>query len=149
MQWDNYSVIEREMEKIKMTLKRRVYKELLDDIDRANKDLQEFTQQDIALEPMKRKRRSKRPITELKLIRKHAASLYQVLMNDKVWKCSCKTHHIASLRLEARPQTSEMTRTSTPTDYVFRVMITVSDHADTSGVAMRWEEIEVIPSVGS
>ncbi|KAL8656991.1 MAG: hypothetical protein Q9226_002362 [Calogaya cf. arnoldii] len=148
VQWDNYSVLEREMEKIKMTLRKRIYKELLDDIDRANKDLQEHTQQGIALEPMKRKRRSKWPITELKLIRKHAASLYQVLMNENVWKCSCKTHHMASLRLEARPQTSEEVRTSRPPDYVFRVMITVSDHADTSGVAMRWEEIEVIPSVG-
>lgn len=149
MQWDNYSVVEREMEKIKMTLQKRIYKELLDDIDGANKDLQEYTQQGIALEPMKRKRRSKRPIAELKLIRKHAASLYQVLMNEKTWNCSCKTHHMASLRLEARPQTSEEVRTSTPPDYVFRVMITVPDHADTSGVATRWEEIEVIPSVGS
>lgn len=137
------------MEKIKMILQKRIYKELLEDIDRANKDLQEFTQQGIALEPKKRKRRSKRPITELKLIRKHAASLYQVLMNEKAWKCSCKAQHMASLRLQARPQTSEEGRTSTPPDHVFRVLITVLDHADTSGVATRWEEIEVIPSVGS
>ncbi|KAL8944441.1 MAG: hypothetical protein Q9211_000583 [Gyalolechia sp. 1 TL-2023] len=149
VQWDNYSVVEREMEKIKMTLQKRIYKDLLDDIDRANKDLQEYTQQGIALEPMKRKRRSKRPIAELKLIRKHAASLYQVLMNEKAWKCSCKTHHMASLRLEARPQTCDGIRTRTPSDHVFRVLITVSDPADTSGVATRWEEIEVIPSAGS
>ncbi|KAL8640109.1 MAG: hypothetical protein Q9226_008782 [Calogaya cf. arnoldii] len=149
VQWDNYSVVEREMKKIKMTLQKRNYIELLDDIDRANQNLREYTQQGIVLEPMKRKRRSKPPIAELKLIRKYAASLYQVLMNEKAWKCSCKTHHMASLRLEARPQTSEQVKTSTPTDYVFRVMITVPDPANTSGVATRWEEIEVIPSVRS
>lgn len=137
------------MEKIKLTLRKRIYKELLDDIDRANKDLQDLTQQGISLEPMRRKRRSKRPIAELKLIRKHAASLYQVLMNDKAWKCSCKTHHMASLRLEARPQTSGDVIKNTPQDYAFRILMTLSDKADTSGVATRWEEIEVIPSLKS
>lgn len=120
-----------------MTLRRRTYKELFNDIDRANKDLQELTQQGISLEPIRRKRRSQRPIAELKLIRKHAASLYQVLINDKAWKYSCKTHHMASLRLEARPQTSEGVRTSIPQDYIFRVIITVSDEADTTGVTTR------------
>ncbi|KAI4256754.1 MAG: hypothetical protein L6R42_006039, partial [Xanthoria sp. 1 TBL-2021] len=149
VQWDSYSTVERGMERIKVTLRKRVYKDLLDEIDRANKDLREFTQQGISLEPMRRKRRSKRPIAELKLIRKHATSLYQVLMSNKAWRCSCKTHHMASLRLEARPQTSEEVKMSTPPDCVFRVMITVADEADTSGVTTRWEEIEVVPSLES
>ncbi|KAL9014677.1 MAG: hypothetical protein Q9173_000673 [Seirophora scorigena] len=148
VQWDSYSIVEREMERIKITLKKRVYKELLDEIDRANKDLRKFTQQSISLEPIKRERQSKRPIAELKLIRKHAASLYRVLMNNKAWKCRCKTHHRASLRLEARPPTS-VVRPSASKDYEFRVMITVSNEADTSGATTRWEEIEVIPSLGN
>lgn len=147
MQWDSYSIVERELERIKITLKKRVYKELLDEIDQANKNLQEFTQQGISLELMKRERRSKRPIAELKLIRKHAASLYRVLMNDKAWKCSCKTHHRVSLCLEARPKISEV-KPSTPKDLMFRVMITVSNEADTSGTTTRYEEVEVIPSFG-
>ncbi|KAI4257358.1 MAG: hypothetical protein L6R42_005726, partial [Xanthoria sp. 1 TBL-2021] len=137
------------MERIKVTLRKRVYQGLLDDIDRANKDLLEFTQHGISLEPMRRKRRSKRPIAELKLIRRHATSLYQVLMSNKAWRCSCRVHHMASLRLEARPPTSEEVKTSTPPDCVFRVMITVADQADSSGVTTRWEEIEVVPSLES
>ncbi|KAL8726542.1 MAG: hypothetical protein Q9166_006649 [cf. Caloplaca sp. 2 TL-2023] len=130
VQWESYSIIEREMEKVKLTVRKRIYKELLDDIDRATKDFQELTQQGISLEPMRRKRRSKSLIAELKLIRKHAASLYQVLMNDKAWKCSCKTYHMASLRLEARPQTSEKA---------------IWNESETSSVTVRWEELEVIP----
>lgn len=136
------------MERIKITLKKRVYKELLDEIDQANKDLRKFTQQSISLEPIKRERRSKRPIAELKLIRKHAASLYRVLMNDKAWKCSCKTHHRVSLCLEARPKIPEV-KPSTPKDLMFRAIITVSNGADTSGATTRWEEVEVIPSFGN
>lgn len=98
---------------------------------------------------MKRKRRSKRPIAELKLIRKHAASLYQVLMNDKAWKCSYKTNHSVSLRLGAWPQISGDVNVCTPPDFAFHVMITISDLADPSGVTTRWEEIEVIPSLAS
>ncbi|KAL9630632.1 MAG: hypothetical protein Q9204_004618 [Flavoplaca sp. TL-2023a] len=149
VQWYSYSVVEREMERIKITLRKKIYKELLDDIDRANKDLYKFTQQGISLEPIQRKRRSKRSVAELKLIRKHAASLYQVLMNDKAWRCSCKTHHVVSLCLEVRPQISNDVKTSTPRDYAFRVMITVSDPTDASGVTTRWEEIDVIPSVAN
>ncbi|KAI4088827.1 MAG: hypothetical protein LQ344_005804 [Seirophora lacunosa] len=148
VQWDSYSIVEREMERIKITLKKRVYKELLDEIDQANKDLRKFTQQSISLEPIKRERRSKRPIAELKLIRKHAASLYRVLMNDKAWKCSCKTHHRVSLCLEARPKIPEV-KPSTPKDLMFRAIITVSNGADTSGATTRWEEVEVIPSFGN
>ncbi|KAL8977626.1 MAG: hypothetical protein Q9205_006610, partial [Flavoplaca limonia] len=149
VQWFSYSVVEREMERIKITLRKKIYKELLDDIDRANKVLYEFTQQGISLEPIQRKRLSKRSVAELKLIRKHAASLYQVFMNDKAWRCSCKTHHVVSLCLEVRPQISNDVKTSTPQDYAFRVMITVSDPADPSGVTTRWEEIDVIPSVAN
>ncbi|KAL8776139.1 MAG: hypothetical protein Q9213_008379 [Squamulea squamosa] len=149
VQWDSYSIIEREMEKIKLTLRKRIYKELLDDIDSATEKLQKMTQQEMFLEPMRRKRRSKRPIAELKLIRKHAASLYQVLMNDKAWKCSCKSHHMASLRLEARPQTSDKASWCTPQDYVFRILMTVPDGNGASGATARWEELEVIPSLAS
>ena len=99
---DDSSRVERELKRIRVTLSKNVYKEILETIDRANKELREITHQNIYLEPIRRKRRSKRPLAELKLIRKHATSLYQVLVTGKSWNCSCKMLHMASLRLESR-----------------------------------------------
>lgn len=98
------------MQRIKITFSEDVYAELLKEIRQANGELWEIAHRNSAPERMKRGRQSRRRIVDLKLVRKHAASLYQVLMNDKVWKCQCKAHHRASLRLEARPQTIEVSR---------------------------------------
>lgn len=134
------------MKRLKLTFSKNTYKELLDDIHRANNELREVTHHNITLEPMKRNRRSRRPITDLKLIRKHAASLYQVLMNDKAWKCKCKMHHLASLRLETRPQTIENVKADRLQTHKFRILLSVTD--DTSSTTAHWDDIEIIPSLG-
>ena len=134
------------MERIKFTFSNRVYKykELLDEIRQANRDLRDVTHQNIALEPRKHERRSKRPVTILKLIRKHAAGLYRVLIADRNLKCTCKMYHMASLRLEARPQKTEEVRADIQ-KYTFRILLSVVDDAGTIPNS-RWAEIEVIPS---
>ena len=131
------------MKRLKLTISKNMYKELLDDIHRANKYLRDVTHHNIALEPIKRIRRSRRPIAQLKLIRKHAASLYQLLMNDKAWKCTCKMHHLASLRLEARPHSIEDVRADILQKHAFRILLSVTDEHD--GTA-QWKDIEIIPS---
>jgi len=136
------------MKRLKLTISKNTYKELLEDIHRANRELREVTHHNIALEPMKRKRRSRRPITDLKLIRKHAASLYQVLMNDKAWKCKCKMHHLASLRLEARPQTIENVKADSLQRHTFRVLLSVADNTSSTSGTAQWNDIEIIPSAG-
>lgn len=137
------------MKRFKLALSQGVYKELLEEIRRANMELREFTHQSIILEPMKRKRRSKRPIAELKLIRKHAASLYQVLMTDKAWKCKCKAYHMASLRLEARPKAPEEAKANVPQRHNFRVLLSVADETSHVGTTTQWNEVEIIPSLES
>ncbi|KAL8721669.1 MAG: hypothetical protein Q9181_007658 [Wetmoreana brouardii] len=149
VKWDGYTTIEREMKRFRLALSQGVYKELLAEIRQANMELREFTHQSIVLEPMERKRRSKRPIAELKLIRKHAASLYQVLMTDKAWKCKCKGYHVASLRLEARPQTAEEIKANVPQGHIFCVLITIADEASHVDPMAQWNEIEIIPSLES
>lgn len=134
--------------RLKLTFSRSANKELLDEICQTNRDLREVTHQNMALEPIKRKRRSKRSIVNLKLIRKHAASLYQVLMTDKAWKCTCKMCHMASLRLETRPQTIEEVRADIPQEFKFRVLLSVAEINDAT-LTSHWAEIEVIPSVES
>ncbi len=141
-------MIEHHMKRLKLTFSKNTYKELLEDIHRANRELREVTHHNIALEPMKRKRRSRRPITDLKLIRKHAASLYQVLMNDKAWKCKCKMHHLASLRLEARPQTIENVKVDSLQTHKFRVLLSVAGDISSINPTAQWNDIEIIPSLG-
>lgn len=137
------------MHRVKLTFSKSVYKELLDDIYRANKDLREFTHQNISLEPVKRKRRSRRPIAELQLIRQYAASLYQVLMTDKSWKCDCRMYHMASLRLEARPQTIDGVAPKQPQECSFRLLMSVTDATSGMSTMVEWKEIEVLPSITS
>ena len=124
-----------------------MYKELLDGIWQANRDLREITHQNIALEPMKRKRRSRRPISDLKLVRKHVASLYQALMTDRKWKCKCKMRHIASLRLEARPQTVNEVMADIPQKYTFHVLLSVADDVHNVDTVSRWAELRILPSL--
>ena len=147
--WDNFGTVEREMKRFKMTASQGVYKESLADIRRKNKELREFTQTSISLEPSRRQRQSKRPLADLKLIRKHAASLYHVLMTEKAWKCKCRWSHVASLRLEARPQTAEEVKAKVPQQYNFRVLLTVVDEGCPVGFKAQWNDIEVVASLES
>ncbi|KAL8733473.1 MAG: hypothetical protein Q9166_002099 [cf. Caloplaca sp. 2 TL-2023] len=148
VKWDDYSTLEREMRRLKLTFSKSIYKELLDDIRQANQDLREITHQNIALEPVKLKRRARRPIAELKLIRKHAASLYQVLMNDSTWKCKCKMHHLASLRLETRPGGIE-DEAKLAQRHAFRILLSVAKEANDTGNTTQWQDIEILPSLKS
>ena len=149
MLWDDYSVVEREMMRIKATLSKNVYKELLNDIDKTNKDIREITHQNVYLEPLRKRRQSRRPIADLKLIRKHAASLYQVFVTGKAWKCGGKSHHLASLRLDPRSQTLEGTIKASASAYRFRILLSTSDHGQSlPKIQSQWHEIEVAPSFG-
>ena len=141
-------MVERAMKRIKVTLSKKIYKGLLDDIDKANKDIRDITHQNIYLEPIRRKRQSTRPIAELKLIRKHAASLYQVLVTGKSWKCGCKNHHLASLRLEPRSQMLEVARANSASHFRFRVLLSTGEGGEDSlKTISQWQEIEVAPSL--
>lgn len=146
--WDDYSIVERQMKRLKLTFSITVHKDLLDRIRDANTDLESFTQHNITVEP-KRKRLSKRPIANLKLIRKHAASLYQVFMTDKAWKCICNRCHMPSLRLEARPQTIEDVKAEISQRYIFRILLSMVEAIDKTRATLHWKEIEVISSLES
>ena len=86
-------------------LSENIYKEKLDSIDKANAFLRDCTDQSILLEPSRSKRRFGNTKTDFKTIRKYATSLYKVIAKGNSWKCKCKDHHVASLRLGVRPCT--------------------------------------------
>lgn len=145
--WDDYSLVERQLQRIKVTFSINMYRELLDKIRDANTDLERFTKHNNDIEP-KRKLLSKRPIANLKLIRKHAASLYKVFMTEEAWQCTCKLCHMASLQLETRSQTAEDSKAGNiPQRYTFRLLLSMIDMTDKTRAISRWEEIEVIPSI--
>lgn len=135
------------MKRMKVTLSKNIHKETLDMIDKANKDLREITHQNIYLEPIRQKRRSKRPLAKLRLIRKHATSLYQVFITGKAWKCSCKMLHMASLRLELRPEALEAVNADTAMKMRFRILLSISQEMNSEWVTSQWQEVEVISSL--
>lgn len=135
------------MKRLRVTLSKNAYQELIESIEKANKDLGEFTRQSINLEPTRRTRRSKRVTVELKLIRKHAASLYQALVRGKAWKCQCRNHHQASLRLEPRPQALEDKTLEADPNCKFRILLSNTKPSSKPAVRIQWQEIEVRPSI--
>ena len=136
------------MKRIKVTFSKKIYSEILDTIDKANKELREITHQNIWLEPVRQKRRSKRPLAQLKLIRKHASSLYQALITGKAWRCSCTTLHLASLRLESRTDTLKAVNVDTMERMRFRVLLsTRREEESRQAVSGRYEEIDIIPTL--
>ena len=135
------------MKRIKVTLSKNVHKETLSVIVEANKDLREMTHQNIYLEPSRQKRRAKKPLAELKLVRKHAASLHHVLISGKAWKCSCRMLHMASLRLESRPHALRAVNADTAPKLKFRILLSTRQERGTQWVASQWHEVEVIPSL--
>ncbi|KAL9024522.1 MAG: hypothetical protein Q9180_007877 [Flavoplaca navasiana] len=147
VKWDDYTALEREMKRLKLTFSKSVYKELLDEIRLANQDLRECTHQNIALEPKKHHRKAKSALADLRLIRRHAASLYQVLINDNTWKCQCGMEHLASLRLEARPQTNNMGSTDATKTHAFRMLLSVANSNLGTTSTAQWQDIEVLPSL--
>ena len=136
------------MKRIKITLSKNIYQEILDTIDKANKQLRDITHQNICLEPVRQKRRSKRPLAQLKLIRKHATSLYQVLIAGTAWRCSCRILHLASLRLESRTDTFEAVDMDNVQKMRFRILFsTGQEEGNPQAVSWRYEEIEIITTL--
>ena len=135
------------MKRIKVTLSKNVYREILDTIVKANRDLRDITHQNIYLEPVRQKRRSKRPLARLKLIKKHATSLYQALITGKSWRCSCEILHLASLRLEPRTDTFEVVNVDTVQRPRFRILLSTRQEESRQAVSRWYEEVEIIPAL--
>ena len=144
---DDSSRFEREMKRIKVTLSKNIHKEALSMIDKANKDLRDITHQNIYLEPIRKKRRSKRPLAELKVIRQYAASLHHVFITGKAWRCRCRLLHMASLRLESRPEPLGAASDDAAPNVKFRILLSTREEGGNYEVTSKWQEVEVIPSL--
>ncbi len=84
---------------------------------------------------------------DFKIIRRHARSLYNVLVTGRSWKCRCWKNHIASLRLEPWPWEDETHKGEIigAANLKFRVQLSKEQQHDKLGMTWIWQEIEVEP----
>ena len=94
------------MKRLGLVFSRGSINEMLDSLDRENKELQEFTHENKDLEKIRRRRRSPCPNDEFKLTRMHAAFMYKTFVEGRYWNCLCRPRHTVSLCLKMRRDTS-------------------------------------------
>lgn len=139
------------MKRLDIVLFRGTYIDMLNTIDVANKDLQDFARENKNLEPVRKKRRSRRPHAIFNLIKKQAISLYSLFVTGTAWSCRCKEHHTASLRLEARPGTAGVLEPDGLPILSYRVLLSKriesaqSVHGRGADLPYDWREVEVQP----
>ena len=140
--WEGYSATKRELKRLKITLFKNVYLRLIEDIDKANKDLREISHQTICLEPIRTKRRSKVPIADLKLTRARARSLHDILVTGKAWRCRCQPDHVISLRLDI-----ENSNTSGLRREEFRFLVSKGKDSAERSSEIGWLEFRMVTIV--
>ena len=139
------------MKRLDLVFFRGAYNEMQNKIDRANKELLEFTHENKDLEPIRRRRRSRCPQESFRLIMKHATSLYNVFVTGRAWSCRCMKHHTASLRLEPRPRRLEIAGAAMAQQPTFRVRLSTpvipfqSQNGKRERLCYEWREVEVQP----
>jgi hypothetical protein len=84
--------------RLKFSLSKRDYQDLLDQIRQDNSTLIRLTKQSLALEPIRKSR--SHPFPNFKVVRECAKSFYAILCCG--WRCNCREAHTVSLRLEPR-----------------------------------------------
>ncbi|KAH6681496.1 hypothetical protein B0J14DRAFT_530012 [Halenospora varia] len=99
--WTDSKTFRREYKRIKFSLSKSAYEELVKRIEKDNDTLANLTGQSLRLEPTRQRRTLRTP--EFELIRSQADSLHRVLKKNIC--CSCQTPHNVNLRLEARTST--------------------------------------------
>ncbi|KAI4251308.1 MAG: hypothetical protein LQ352_004925 [Teloschistes flavicans] len=147
MLWDDYSTIEREFKRLKIVLSRRVYMQILEEIDKANHKLRECTRQSRLLEPSRNRIRSSRTRIHFDLIRKRLKSLRNVLASKTAWNCSCEQHHATCLRLEARPQQDDPIRLEQNQIQKSKICVLLTVKSESSADQhWLWREFKIEPS---
>lgn len=143
--WDSLPSLARHVKRLKLVLSKNIHNDLLAQIDKNNNQLRKYTKETKILETARSRRRSRPPI-DFKTIRRHARSLYNVLVTRRSWTCKCWKTHSASLRLEPRPwsETGEKEMTTQPVNLKFRVLL--SKTRDDDPLDSIWKyQLEVAP----
>ena len=138
------------MKRLSLVFSRGTIAETLDEFDRKDRELQEFTHENKELETVRRKRRSPCPHEKFRLIRNHATSLYNIFVTGSSWSYDCKTRHTASLHLESRSERAGIQNGDDGSVAKFQVLLSVKDVSPhqigekmTTMPNWEWRELEV------
>ncbi|KAL8816856.1 MAG: hypothetical protein Q9223_004208 [Gallowayella weberi] len=122
--WDDYSTVDLHFKQAKLVLSKKLYRELIDEMHKANHDLLQRIQQSRRLEPSRSKRRSSKQLFEFPAVRHRVKSLWNALVAGRSWSCVCRDCHAANLRLEASPG--------------YRFQVVLSRHPKTVDMESSW-----------
>ncbi|KAL6702871.1 hypothetical protein ACN47E_000833 [Coniothyrium glycines] len=87
--------------RLKFSLKKADYKDLLEKIRRANQSLYRLTTQTAYLDSQQAQlKASRQPVLNFRSVKARADGFHEALRTG--WTCPCSTHHSVNLRLEAR-----------------------------------------------
>lgn len=145
--WDSTPGLKREANRLKTVLSKNVYAELLAKIDKANKDLREFTHQNRYLEAVRNKRRvgvHRQRIADFRKIRRSARSLHNVVIGRKSW--NCHHPHMVNIRLEPQPWDAAGVDGN---KLKFRILLSCMHQAGNVPGAIpvwKWQELEIEPA---
>jgi hypothetical protein len=96
-QFSEQNAFKEHYKRLKFSLKKSDYKDLMDRLRRANGSLNRLTNQTAYLETHQQKRQS---VPNFRTIKERADSFYSALRSG--WTCPCQAYHTVSLRLEPR-----------------------------------------------
>ncbi|TVY82094.1 hypothetical protein LSUE1_G006698, partial [Lachnellula suecica] len=136
--WTDSKTFRREYKRIKFSLSKASYEELMKRIEKDNDTLANLTGQSLRLEPT-RQRRSNR-ISDFEGVRIQAKSLYRVLKKNLC--CTCSIPHNVNLRLEARTSAEDG---EAGTKLRFRMVFSF-DAPHTSPIPWKPRETDIEPS---
>ena len=143
MKWEDSKMLRRAYQRGKFSLSKCNYDDLMSRLKDNNTRLSELTQQNIGLEPSRKRRRQS---SKLNSIRNYARGVYKALQSS--FGCGCCQNH--SIILGFSTQTNEKHISGTVSDLgniEFRVIISCSvdraDQAKTS--ALIWQETRIKP----
>ena len=138
--WGDYHTFKHEYKRVKFSLSRRRYEESMKRIEKNNDILANLTDQNIELEPIRKRRRL--PAQKFKTIQAHAGSLYSLIKRG--WTCDCGSPHDANLQLDARLLDDTRHGLEANLDNVqFRVLFSVNHRSRSEAILWSWLETEI------
>ncbi|KAL9112020.1 MAG: hypothetical protein Q9227_003640 [Pyrenula ochraceoflavens] len=145
--WEDSGSFRRQAERLKVVLSKSIYMDLMAKVENANRQLRGFTHQNCHLEPTRKQRRTfKQKAPDYRVIRRSAASLHKILIQKGhcQWKCTCRTRHLISIRLEPRGPQSQASRNQI---LRFSLLLTQVSGQDTAQRPLKHrQELEVAPT---
>lgn len=144
--WGEYHTFKHEFKRVKFSLSRRQYQDSMTRIEKNNDILANLTDQNIELEPA-RKRRRRPSGLQFKTIQEHAKNLYSVI--SKGWtSCECGRSHQANLHLDPRlpdedADLLEASHVKLSQSSNFKVVFSIEGKSHSPSISWSWQETEI------